>query len=100
NADISGSAAISVSKLAALTASRAVVTDTNGHLTTTSVTATQVGYLANVTSDVQAQLDSKLSVANGAISTVVNTNLSTDRAVISTSLGKLAVSSVTSTELG
>jgi hypothetical protein len=100
NTDINDSAAIAVSKLAALTTSKAVVTDSSGFLTTSATTATQIGYLSNVTSDVQAQLDSKLSSATGAISTVVSSNLTANRAVISNSLGKIAVSNVTDTELG
>jgi len=83
-----------------MTASRAVVTDSSGFLTTVSgVTATKVGYLANVTSDIQTQLDSKLSAATGAISTVVSTNLTAGRVLISNPSGKVAVSGVTTTEL-
>lgn len=41
-----------------LTASRAVVTSASGTLTTATATAAQVGYLANVTSDIQAQINS------------------------------------------
>lgn len=100
NADINSSAAIAVSKLATMTASKAVVTDGSGFLTTSTATATEVGYLSGVTSNIQTQLDSKLSAATGAISTVVNTDLTTNRAVISNGLGKIAVSAVTSTELG
>lgn len=99
NADISGSAAISVSKLAALTASRAIVTDASGVLTAASVTATELGYLSGVTGSIQTALDSKVSATSGAISTVVNTNLSADRVVISNPSGKIAASSVTTTKL-
>lgn len=99
NADISSSAAIGLSKLQSLTASKAVVTDSSGILTTSTATATEVGHLTGVTSNIQTQLDSKLSSASGAISTVVNTNLTADKVVISNPLGKIAVSSTTSTEL-
>lgn len=57
DAKISPTAAIQVSKLAALTASRAVVTNGSGVLTTSAATATEVGYLSGVTSGIQAQLD-------------------------------------------
>jgi hypothetical protein len=100
NADVNASAAIATTKLAAQTASRAAVYDASGFLTVSGATATQVGYLSNVTSDIQTQLDSKLSAATGAISTVVSTDLTTNRALIANGLGKIAVSSVTSTELG
>jgi hypothetical protein len=100
NADISATAAISVSKLAAMSASLAVATDASGFLTTVAgVSATEVGYLSGVTSDIQTQLDSKLSAATGAISTVVSTDLTASRAVIANPLGKIAVSAVTTTEL-
>ena len=100
NSDISSAAAIGLSKLASLTASKAVVTDGSGVLTTSATTATQVGYLSDVTGPIQAALDSKISSASGAISTVVSTNLTTDRALVSNPSGKIAVSGVTSTQLG
>lgn len=100
NADVNTSAAIAVSKLAAVTASRAVVSDSSGFLTTSTATAIEVGYLSGVTSAIQTQLDSKIGSVTGAISTVVSSNLTTDRAVISNPLGKIAVSGTTSTELG
>ena len=60
NADIKAAAAIAVNKLAALTASEAVVTDGSGFLTTaTGVSATEVGYLNGVTSAIQTQMDAK-----------------------------------------
>lgn len=83
-----------------LTASKALVSNANGKVAVSSVTATELGYLSGVTSNVQTQLDSKISSANGAISTVVNSNLTASRALVSNSSGKIAVSSVTSTELG
>jgi hypothetical protein len=61
NADISASAAIAYSKLAALTASRAVVTDGSGVLTVATTTATEIGYVNGVTSAIQTQLDAKVA---------------------------------------
>ncbi len=100
NADISSSAAVALNKLAALTASKIVVTDSSGVITTGTPTATEVSYLAGVTSAIQTQLDSKVGSVTGAISTVVSSNLTASRAVISDALGKIAVSGTTSTELG
>jgi hypothetical protein len=57
NADISASAAIELSKLEALTASRAVQTDASGELVVSAVTSTELGYLAGATSNIQDQLD-------------------------------------------
>jgi len=45
-----------------ITASRAVVTDASNYLTASATTSTQIGYLSNVTSDVQNQIDSKQDV--------------------------------------
>lgn len=59
NADINASAAIAVSKLAALTASRAVVTDGSGFISAATTTATEIGYVNGVTSSIQSQLDAK-----------------------------------------
>lgn len=100
NADISGTAAIAASKLAAQTASRAIVSDASGFLTTSTTTATQIGYLSNVTGDIQTALDSKISSASGAISPIVNTDLTASRLLISNPSGKVSVSGVTSTEAG
>lgn len=43
------------------TASRAVVTDANGAVDVSRVTATELGYVSGVTSSVQAQLNTKLN---------------------------------------
>jgi hypothetical protein len=83
-----------------LTTSRALISNSSGKVAVSSVTSTELGYLSGVTSNIQTQLDSKISSANGAISTVVNSNLTTSRALISNTSGKIAVSTTTSTELG
>ena len=44
-----------------LTASRAVITDANGKLTTATTTATEIGYVNGVTSAIQTQLGTKFS---------------------------------------
>ena len=59
NADIKSSAAIAFSKMADLTASRALASDANGDVSVTDVTSTELGYLDGVTSAVQTQLDNK-----------------------------------------
>jgi len=60
NADISGSAAIALNKLATVTASRALVSDGSGNISASSITATTLGYL-DATSSVQTQLDAKIA---------------------------------------
>ena len=59
NADINASAAIDYSKLAALTASRALVSDGSGVVSVATTTATEIGYVNGVTSAIQTQLDEK-----------------------------------------
>lgn len=59
DAEIAASAAIAVSKLAALTASRATVSDGSGFLAASATTSTELGYVSGVTSSIQDQLDDK-----------------------------------------
>jgi len=59
NAYIDASAAIAHSKMAALTASRLMVTDASGFASASSVTSTEAGYLSGVTSAIQTQIDGK-----------------------------------------
>lgn len=100
NADINASAAIAVSKLAALTASRAVVSDASGFLSVSATTDTQIGYLSTTTSDVQTQINAKQATITGAATTIVSSDLTANRALVSGTLGKVEVSAVTNTELG
>lgn len=63
NADINSLAAIALSKLAALTASRALVSDESGIVSVSGVTATELTHLSGVTSGIQGQLNGKLTQA-------------------------------------
>jgi hypothetical protein len=63
NADVNAAAAIAHSKMAALTASRVVVTDGSGVASASGVTSTTLGYL-DATSSIQTQLDAKASVTS------------------------------------
>jgi hypothetical protein len=100
NADINASAAIGLSKLAALTASRALVSDGSGVITASSVTTTEVGYLSGVSSSIQTQFSGKQNTITGGASTITTSNLTANRALIANASGKVAVSSVTDTEIG
>ena len=64
NANVASGAAIAVNKLAALTASRAAVSDGSGFLASATTTATQIGYLDTLSSNVQTQLDGKQATGN------------------------------------
>lgn len=61
---------------------------------------TDVGTLKTNVTSLQTALTSKQDVIVGAASTITENNLVTDRALVSNSSGKVAVSNVTSTELG
>jgi hypothetical protein len=65
-----------------------------------SVTNAEFQYLGSVTSDIQTQLDGKQATITGAATTIDTEDLTASRALVSDGSGKVAVSSVTSTELG
>jgi len=69
NADIKAAAAIAVNKLAAATASRALVSDASGFISAATTTSTEIGYVNGVTSAIQTQIDTK---AAGAASSTDN----------------------------
>lgn len=54
--------------LAAITASRALVSDSNSLPSASSVTSTELGYLSGVTSAIQTQLNTKLGLSGGTLS--------------------------------
>jgi hypothetical protein len=63
NTSVGASAAIAVSKLAAVTASRVLESSASGFVSASSVTSTTLGYL-DATSSIQTQLDAKASLAD------------------------------------
>jgi hypothetical protein len=83
NAKISASAAIDVSKIGG-----------------GAVSSTEFGYLDGVTSAIQTQIDSKQATITGGATTITSADLTASRALASNASGKVAVSTVTSTELG
>ena len=68
--------------------------------TAITATATELNYVDGVTSAIQTQIDGKQDTITGAASTIDDTNLTVGRALVSNISGKVAVSAVTSTELG
>lgn len=56
---ISATAAITLSKLATLTISRALVSDGSGVISTSTTTSTEIGFVSGVTSSIQTQLNNK-----------------------------------------
>jgi hypothetical protein len=73
NADIKAAAAIALNKLAATTASRALVSDASGFVTAATTTSTEIGYMNGVTSGVQSQLDGKSPTAGSSSITTLGT---------------------------
>jgi len=61
NTQVNASAAIDYSKLAALTASRALQSNGSGFVSASSVTNTELGYVSGVTSAIQTQINSKMT---------------------------------------
>lgn len=82
NADIKAAAAIAVNKLAALTASRATVTDASGFITAATTTSTEIGYVNGVTSAIQTQLNGKQAsgsyITASSVDTLTNKTLDAD----------------------
>lgn len=76
-----------------------VVSDENGLLSYSSVSADKLGYLADVTGHIQEQLNSKQDNITGAATTIISNNLTGNKVLISNDSGKVAVSNITNTEL-
>ena len=101
-----------------LTASRAVVSNSSGKVAASEITSTELNCLDGVTSNIQTQinnlnsntqtkidnintaLNGKQATITGAATTIIGSNLTASRALISNSSGKVAASDITSTELG
>lgn len=92
NAKVNASAAIDLSKLAALTASRATVTDGSGVITASSVTTTELGYVSGVTSAIQTQIDAKGDAAtSGTLAQFASTTSAELAGVVSDETGSGAL---------
>lgn len=79
----------------------AVDANTFGSLTTaTYPSLAELAYVKGVTSAIQTQINAKQDTITGGATTITSANLTASRALISNASGKVAVSSVTDTELG
>lgn len=85
-----------LNKLDGVTASTAELNKLDGVTATTA----ELNYVDGVTSNIQTQLDAKQATITGAATTIDDANLTANRALVSNGSGKVAVSAVTSTELG
>lgn len=121
NADIAAGAAITRTKIAngtanrvlindasgifsenaAITANRAIVSSAAGLPTASATTDAQVAFLSDTTGLIQAQINGKQATITGAATTVVTSNLTFSRAVVSGTGGKIEVHpNTTLTEIG
>lgn len=57
-----------------LTANRVVISDSNGKITQSTISNTILGYLSNVTSDIQAQIDAKFTLPAFVSGSVIFSN--------------------------
>lgn len=99
NTDVSASAAIALTKLAATTPSKVLVSDSSGFIIAATTTSTEIGYLSGTTSLVQTQLNSKQTTITGAASTIVSANLASGVVAVTNGSGKIAASSVLASAL-
>ena len=65
-----------------------------------TATTAELNHVDGVTSAIQTQLDAKQATITGAATTIDDSDLTASRALVSSGSGKVAVSAVTSTELG
>jgi hypothetical protein len=86
--------------LSGLSTGTALISDAGANISSSDVTATELGYVSGVTSALQTQLAGKQPTIIGAATTVTSSNLTASRAMVSDSSGKVGISSVTTTELG
>ena len=100
-ANIAG--AVSTITTGNLTASRALVSDSSGKVAVSDVTSAEIAHLDGVTSAVQTQIDAvetrRTNNVTGAVSTILASDLTADRALESSASGKVEVSAVTTAEL-
>lgn len=65
-----------------------------------TVSNAEFQYIGGLTSDAQTQINAKQATITGAATTITSSDLTASKALVSDGSGKVAVSSVTSTELG
>lgn len=83
-----------------LTASRAAIINSGGVLVNSTVTDTELGYIDNVTSDVQSQLNSKLNASGGIATNLSVSGGTASRIVVTDGTAKLTTTvNATSTEV-
>jgi len=69
----------------------------SGNLNT--ITSTEISYLSGVSSSIQTQIDSKQATVTGAATTILFTDLTSDKVLLTNTSGKVAVSTLPSAQL-
>lgn len=90
NADVNSSAGITLGKLAATTASRALVSDVSGFITPATTTATEIGYVNGVTSAIQTQINTKVAGPSSATDNAITRYDSTTGKLVQNSLATVS----------
>jgi hypothetical protein len=99
NNNINSSANIALSKLASLNNSIVPVTGISGKLESSNITATELGTLSGIDSNIQDQLDDKQDLITGAASTIVSSDLGANLVMITNGAGKADDSTISVTKL-
>jgi hypothetical protein len=98
NSDVSTSAAIALTKLATVTASRAIVSDGAGAVSASGVTSTELGYVSGVSSAIQTQINTKAPTASptftGTITVPVGPGV-----MKASALGTVSASAITNSDV-
>jgi hypothetical protein len=84
----------------AITASRALISDSNGIATHSSVTSTELGYLSGATSALQTQINTKAPTVSPTFTGTITTPLTASRALVTGASNELGASATTATQLG
>lgn len=82
-----------------LSANKIIVSNSIGKIDELSLSSSLYSNLLGVNSDIQNQINQKDDNYNGAITTVISSNLSINRALVSNALGKVDFSTISSTIL-
>ncbi|MFH2031720.1 MAG: hypothetical protein ABIJ40_14055, partial [Bacteroidota bacterium] len=89
---------LAMSDLPVVTANRVLLSDASGYVSASSVSNTTLGYL-DATSSIQTQINSKQATITGGATSIVSSDLTASKIAVSDASGKVAVSTIASSEL-